>query len=308
MSKRFLTQPQSVRLRRALFHVHRWIGIAFGLYVFAISLSGSVLIFRAELDALLATRTVVVTPQAHRLTDAQLRAAARADYAAFRFSDVQIHAQAARDRAVQIWLIFGGRRIGPGRIERLFNPYTGQDLGDVIGPEPRPISWIAGLHERLLAGAAGLMLNGAGALLLTLLCLTGAVLWWPGNARWRRSLRVRLHVGWRRLTWDLHSFLGFWAFLLILMWSVTGIDLAFPDATSALIRSLSGAAPTSVASRSLVHGLDWLVRLHFARSFGPGVKTALAVMGLVPATLFVTGVLMWWNRVLRRHIGIRVHV
>lgn len=300
MSRRFLTQPQSVRLRRALFHVHRWVGLAFGLYVLAISLSGSILIYRGDLDALLATRSIRVTPQAHRLSDAQLLTAARAAYASFHFSDVRIHGRRAPDSAVQVWLIFGGRRIGPGRIERLFNPYTGQDLGDVLGPEPGPISWIGNLHERLLAGATGLALNGAGALLLTLLCMTGAVIWWPGSPRWRRSMLVRLGVGWRRLVWDLHSFLGFWVFLLILMWSVTGFYLAFPDAVSAAIRSASGSAAPTITSRTLARVIDWLVRLHFARSFGPGVQAALAVMGLAPAALFVTGALMWWNRVLRR--------
>src|SRR6185437_14927337 len=158
-----------------------------------------------------------------------------AAYPDLRFRDIEIHGSRAPDRAVQVWFLFGGRHIGPGRIERLFDPYTGRDLGDALGPEPAAVSWFAGLHERLLAGALGLELNGAGALLLTLLCMTGVVIWWPGRARWRRSLVLRSDVGWRRFTWDLHSVLGGWLLLLVLMWAVTGLYLVFPNLFASLI-------------------------------------------------------------------------
>jgi len=49
--------------------------------------------------------------------------------------------------------------------------------------------------------------------------------------------------------------------------------------------------------------IDWLVRLHFGRSFGLLIKGLWVVLGLTPCGLFVTGALMWWNRVLRRSIG-----
>ena len=47
--QRWLRQPQSVRLRRAFFQVHLWSGLGIGLYVIAISISGSILVYRSEL-------------------------------------------------------------------------------------------------------------------------------------------------------------------------------------------------------------------------------------------------------------------
>lgn len=302
-ARHFLVYPQSVRLRRALFQIHRWVGLAIGVYVLLVSLSGSVIVYRGELDRLFATRTVLVRPLERRLSDAQLLAAARTAFPGLRFSAIQIHRPIAPDRAAEVWFYFGGRAVGPGRIRRLFDPYTGQDLGDPVGREPAPISWITRLHENLLSGSTGLALNGAAAMLLTMLCVTGAVIWWPGSARWRRSLALRRNVGWRRLTWDLHSVLGFWAFLAVLMWSLTGIYLAFPDAFVSLHKLLWVHGAPTVASRSSGRAIDWLVQLHFARAFGPYVQACLAMLALVPSTLFVTGVLMWWNRVLRRPFG-----
>src|SRR5881628_2791417 len=58
--QRWLRQPQNIWLRKALFQVHLWSGIAIGLYVLMISVTGSVLVYRNELfraspSALLAT-------------------------------------------------------------------------------------------------------------------------------------------------------------------------------------------------------------------------------------------------------------
>ena len=47
--QRWVRQPQKLWLRRALFQVHLWSGIALGLYVFFISVTGSVLVYRNEL-------------------------------------------------------------------------------------------------------------------------------------------------------------------------------------------------------------------------------------------------------------------
>jgi uncharacterized iron-regulated membrane protein len=39
--------------------------------------------------------------------------------------------------------------------------------------------------------------------------------------------------------------------------------------------------------------------VHFGRFAGVKTKALWAVMGLMPPALFVTGALMWWNRVLQ---------
>jgi uncharacterized iron-regulated membrane protein len=47
--------------------------------------------------------------------------------------------------------------------------------------------------------------------------------------------------------------------------------------------------------------LSWLARLHFGRWRNmPWLQAFWAFVGLVPALMFVTSVVMWWNRVLRR--------
>jgi uncharacterized iron-regulated membrane protein len=46
--------------------------------------------------------------------------------------------------------------------------------------------------------------------------------------------------------------------------------------------------------------LTWMGPLHFGNFGGVAVKVLWVVLGLTPSLLFVTGAMMWWNRVLRR--------
>ena len=97
--------------------------------------------------------------------------------------------------------------------------------------------------------------------------------------------------------------LGFWFFAFVLIWSVSGIYLAFPDPFYTVIERFE---PTDQASRVPRFGdtvLDWLTRLHFGRWGGIPTKTLWTIFGLVPVVLFVSGAYMWWRRVLRPTLG-----
>jgi len=177
-----------------------------------------------------------------------------------------------------------GLERGKKRIVRLVNPYTGADLGDPDSVEERAFLWLVDFHDNLLAGETGRIYNGVGSVLATAVALSGLFLWWPGIKNWHRSLVVQRGVSFVRFNWDLHSAMGFWSSLFILIWGISGIYFAFPDRFEALL----GDEYTGL-----------LARLHFGR-MGPFAEAVWTVFGLTPAVLVVTGVLMWWHRVLRK--------
>jgi uncharacterized iron-regulated membrane protein len=49
--------------------------------------------------------------------------------------------------------------------------------------------------------------------------------------------------------------------------------------------------------------MAWVGAAHTGNFGGWPVKILWAVLGLAPALLFVTGALMWWNRVVRKKLG-----
>ena len=92
------------------------------------------------------------------------------------------------------------------------------------------------LHNELLGGRRGAIANGLGAGLLSLMCITGIVLWWPGKRIWRRALTVDWRARWRRINFDLHSSVGFWTLILVAMWAFSGLYFIFPDAIQKALR------------------------------------------------------------------------
>ena len=220
-AERWMRRPQNVWLRRALFQVHLWTGIAVGLYVMAISISGSAIVFRNELYKKLSPGPQTFPPTGARLTHDALKRAAELAYAGYTVS--YVFEGKRPEQSVEIWL-----RRGATQKQRLFNPYTGQDVGPAVPPGIKILAWLGDLHINLLTGKRGRAVNGIGAGILTVLCLTGFVIWWPGVESWRRSLSINWRANWKRLNWDIHSAVGIWVFLFVLMWGVTGVLLVFP--------------------------------------------------------------------------------
>jgi uncharacterized iron-regulated membrane protein len=152
------------------------------------------------------------------------------------------------------------------------------------------IEWLVKLHENLLLGSTGRAVNGMGALCLIALCLTGAIIWWPGVKNWRHSLTVSWGAHFARISWDLHSALGFWCFFFILLWGISGAYFAFPHLFDALLL-------IDPADRFADQGLFWLSRLHFGR-FAWFTEALWMLLGLTPAVLAFTGVFICCRRIM----------
>jgi uncharacterized iron-regulated membrane protein len=289
-------RPQIVWVRKALFQVHLWTGIGLGLYILLMSVTGSALVFRREMVKSLVREPRVAAGPGARMTEAELREAARRAYPDYQVARVSLRKNP--DQAAEISLERGDRKL-----QRLFNPYTGADLGDSVRFGFRFVLWLADLHDNLLLAQTGLLINAAGGIFTLLLVLTGAVIWWPGTDTWRRSLSFRWKTNPKGFNWTLHSALGFWTLAFSFMWALTGVYLSIPSRFNAVVDFLE---PLNASSKKLRLGdlvLSWLAQAHFGRFAGIGVKSIWTVVGLAPAALFVTGMLMWWKRVLKPWLG-----
>ena len=218
--QRWLHHPETLWVRRLFFQTHLWLGMVAGLYILVMSVSGSIIVFRNDLES---------------------------------------------------------------------NPES-----SVF----RVVEWLVDLHENLLFGMTGRRVNGVGAICLTLLCLTGAILWWPGIMHWRRSLSVNWRSSFARLNWDLHNALGFWCFFFVAVWGISGTYFSFPQAFNTLVDFLDSPGTYSKLPLGDL-ALLWLSNLHFGR-FGWFAEALWTVLGLVPAVLSFTGVFMCCHRLLVR--------
>lgn len=102
------------------------------------------------------------------------------------------------------------------------HPQTLQVLG-LVQDEHRPMRRIFHLHGELLAGNAGSMIVELAACWCIVLLLSGVYLWWPRSARLAGTLYPRLRSGPRVLWRDLHAVTGTWIFVFALMLLLTGL-------------------------------------------------------------------------------------
>ena len=193
------------------------------------------------------------------------------------------------------------------RRELFIRDEAGRNMGDTP-----LITFLLDLHDNLLAGETGRTINGIAAILVLLLAISGALIWWPGARIWRRSLAVDLRSSWKRLNWSLHSALGIWFLLFVLLWGGTGLYLSFPGIFHTVADYFEPIDYDSLAytERLADRVLYWLAYGHFGRFERrlPGCGDACAMTfravwagaALVPPAMFVTGAIMWWNRVVRR--------
>jgi uncharacterized iron-regulated membrane protein len=367
----FLDRPQMLWWRKALFQVHLWAGVLIAVYMLAISLSGSILVYQRDLQ-----------DDAPHLP--QIDGTAQVS-----FDSVVAVAQKAYpgEPLDNIDLRTLDRRVVPvglkaGKLDRIVyvDSVSRRVVGEEILQARHPVlQFLEALHNELAAGPLGASINGIGGFLLTLMSVTGIVLWWPGRRQWKRALKVKWDARWARLNWDLHSAFGFWTLLLVGMWGITGAYFIFPQPFTRGIALVSSMADmqekpshwrpaegirdpdayitkarqlypdaqldyfymntlndggfvkvflsrdperpmtlmedvvsfdpatldilSDISTRRLTTGekLSLAVySIHFGDFGGQTIKFLWFVIGLSPALLAVTGLIMWWNRVLKK--------
>jgi uncharacterized iron-regulated membrane protein len=161
----------------------------------------------------------------------------------------------------------------------------------------RAVEWLVDLHDNLLLRSAGRVLNGVGGALIILLVVTGLVMWWPGWRRVGAGLRLGRPEASRRFARQLHNVLGVASCALLLVWAITAVYFAFPELFERSIDFFDADADD--LHRPGEAALLGLIRLHFGRFGGIGIRVSWVLLGLLPVVLFITGFALWWGRVVR---------
>lgn len=146
--QRWVRQPQRIWLRRAFFQLHLWSGIAVGLYILMISVTGSVLVYWNEIYKAATPAPIISKESGPRLSYAQLKVSAQSAYPDYRIT--KINRPPNPDQAVDVWFSRGGKTK-----RRLFDPRSGSDLGDTIPTRFWLVEELLDLHDNLLAGESG---------------------------------------------------------------------------------------------------------------------------------------------------------
>lgn len=288
--QRWVQAPATLPLRRALFQIHLWLGIGFGFYVLMISLSGSAIVLRPQV-AQWYTPSQVKSVEGEPLTGDALKAKVVEVYHDYAVMDVVPSRRPPR--ATYVKLEQNGQEV-----TRYFDQYAGVDLGPTYPWQVAGIEWLTRLHDELLLGREGRSYNGIGGVLFLGMLISGLVLWWQGRRRWWEGLLI-LPSSPRGWLWQLHSFFGFWAMFLLFVWGFTAIYFAWSEPFDAVIDWLDDNPEDETRPDSW---LLFLIRMHFGRFRNMLWANILwIVLGLIPAFLFISGFVVWYRRIVKKH-------
>ena len=210
-------------IRRWLLTLHQWVGLAAGLFLIVISVSGSALVFESDIDRALNRSTSFVTPGAQPLPIETLVARVQASRPGDQVTGVGIADQP--DRVYSFSL--------RSRQTAMVDPYTGRVLG-LRDMQQGFARWLHLLHTRFVAGEIGEKMVGGFSIAMLGLSTTGLVLWWP-----RKIVSVGRSSSWKRKNFDLHNVLGFYSSLVMFFITLTGVLIAFEGFTDPLVRRLN---------------------------------------------------------------------
>ncbi len=201
---------------RAVWRWHFYAGLFCIPLVIWLSITGSIYLFKPQIDAW-ADRDVDHLPvNGPRATAAAQAAAA---VAAVPGSVLQAYElPTAPDSAVRVLVVEGGTAY------RVYvHPQTVQVL-KVVLEEARPTRQVFRLHGELMAGNTGSYVVEWAASWAIVMILTGLYLWWPRDGRGFAGVLVpRGSVGGRQFWRDLHAVVGFWVSAFALFMLISGL-------------------------------------------------------------------------------------
>lgn len=222
--------------RKVWLSLHLWLGLTLGLFLSIYGITGSLLVFHAEIDEWLNQEILTVKPKSSSfkpLADifvagnrsmpeqAKLSFATypRNEKAAFKLN----YALPMTDGIVENWQI-------------AVDPYTAQVLGkrllarsDNIIPKTL-IGFVFKLHyDLLLDEKIAPTVVGLSAALLMISVLSGLIVWWPLTGRWLQALKFKPKASAIRFNYDLHKTSGFYTTLIMLPVLFSGIYMILPE-------------------------------------------------------------------------------
>lgn len=251
------TVQKKYTLRKFIGDIHLWLGIASGLILFIVCLTGTIYTFKDEITRFLNREVYHVVPKAGQQLIpvdqliAQISRETKSRVTAVTIPNNPQEAWTFATQPVKIKKELAkkprqdrkegksgeGKAGGHGRnrgTNYLVNPYTGEIQGTTQHASSQFFLIMMQAHRWLLIeGGVGKMIVGVATLIFLILEISGLVLWAP--AKWKQMKKWKMWKpgftiktsNWKRFNHDLHNTLGFYSFILLTIMALTGLCWSF---------------------------------------------------------------------------------
>lgn len=251
-----------MKFKKIIGQLHLWLGLASGLVVFILGITGAIYAFMDEIkDVVYKERLYIEAPAGQQRLPLSVLVpiATKALGKDRKISRAELSQDPKRTYMFRALKVdkqkFGYWNYYTYYNKVYLNPYTGKVVF-VENSKKEFFTVVLALHMNLLLGdAVGHMVVRWSVICFVLLLLSGLILWWP--KKWKRKqLKNNFSIKWKakfkRLNYDLHNVFGFYALLLLLVISLTGLAWSFELTSDKKAKVLSdttqkaGTAPHDV--------------------------------------------------------------
>ena len=233
--------------RSKWFTVHRWLGIALGVWFALVGLSGAILVFEDPIDAWPNPRLLITASHGTHLSAQTIVERAEAAYPLGLVEKIRF--PAADGEVYRLTMRVKPRRVGAERIEAMFDPVRGAFLGarslESLGVTPPDVlRTLYEFHRNVLLGNAGSNIVGIAGILLLTSAVTGFVLAAPRTrAALKRIVWINPRTSATRIAYDFHRSTGIVFAITLLLATLTGATLVYVNYVRDLVSVFSKVAP-----------------------------------------------------------------
>lgn len=239
--------------------LHLWLGLASGIIVLIVCLTGCIWVFNDEITSILEPETHVEHLNKPVITPARLSALVARDYpdklpAFANYRQGRVINLNLRDKVEHKDKAERGGRRGGGTTLKI-NPYT----GEVISKEVRKkgetdfFRFVLNGHRFLwMPPAIGRPIVNYGTLVFVVLLITGLIWWYPkkwNNATRDKSFKIKWTASFKRVNLDLHNVFGFYSLLFLLAIALTGMVYGIKWYSEGLYWVTAGGKPLAEFKR-----------------------------------------------------------
>ncbi|MEX0981962.1 MAG: PepSY-associated TM helix domain-containing protein [Bacteroidales bacterium] len=209
-------------MKKLIYNIHLVLGLVSGIIVFIVAITGCAYVFKSEIEEITQPwRRVDAQVNESFLPPSELKPVAQAVYPERLLHGISY---GRYDDAAEV-LFYEPKPLFYQGI--ILNPYTG-DIIKVKNYKKDFFHFILQGHFQLwLPSNIGQPIIAIAILVFVLLLISGIVLWWPKRNATRQSFQVKWAAPWKRKLYDLHSVLGIYVWLVLLVIAITGLVWGF---------------------------------------------------------------------------------
>ena len=211
-------------LKKVVGKLHLWLGLASGLIVFIIAITGCIYAFQAEISDLTQPYRFVEKSDKPQLTPSQFKVIADSVLPGKHPHSINYDTREGRAAAIIFY--------SPDP-EYYYSVYVNQYTGEVLKVKDMLhghfFRFILDGHFYLwLPDAIGQPVVAWSTVVFVVMMISGIFLWWPRNRAARKQrFKVKFNASWKRVNYDIHNVLGFYMSWVAIILAVTGLVWGF---------------------------------------------------------------------------------